>query len=71
MDGSSDVTDVDDAGIAITTPTDHSKIKIYRNGILQAESGTSTTRDYEFSGNDLIFEVALTSADVVIIEKIA
>lgn len=70
MDGSSDVTDVDDAGIAITTPTDHSKIKIFRNGILQAESGTSTTRDYEFSGNNLVFEVALTSADVVIIEKI-
>lgn len=63
--------DVDGTNLVMTVATDENKMKVYRNGVLQAQSGSITTRDYDFSaGNNITFQTALTSADIVIIEKL-
>jgi hypothetical protein len=68
-DGS--LTDIADANVVITVPADPNKIKVYRNGIMQSQDSTGVTRDYDFTGNNLIFTTALTSADTVVVEKIS
>ncbi len=64
--------DVDGTNLTMTVATDEAKMLVYRNGVKQAQSGSLTTRDYDFgAGNTITFQVALTSADVVIIEKLS
>lgn len=61
--------DVDGSNLVLTVGTE-AKIIVYRNGVRQAQSGSVTTRDYDFSaGNVIDFQVALTSADIVVIEQ--
>lgn len=57
--------------IAFTTPSDLDKMEVYRNGILQARTGTGTTRDYSVNGgtHEITFVVALASDEVVLIKK--
>ena len=59
------VTDKDGTNIAFTTPTDTNKLAIYRNGIRQQESGTSTpVRDYSVNtGTHVVTWVVTPTAD--------
>jgi hypothetical protein len=59
--------------IAFTIPSNPDNMKVYRNGMLQARTGSITTRDYQIntSTNEITFVEALTTDEIVLIEKIA
>lgn len=70
------VKDRDGNNASLTIPTDRSKFEVYRNGILQAESGGApgnTTRDYSVNTTThvLTLSYALTSDEILVIKKFA
>lgn len=71
LDAGTTVKDKDGTNTTFTFPTSLSGLRVFKNGILLAETGTSTTRDYSCNTgtNTITFTVALVSTDRVIIEK--
>lgn len=70
LDTAGNVKDKDGTNSPITV-TDENKIFVYLNGQRLAQSGSVTTRDYDFSaGNVLEFEtITLVASDIVMIEQ--
>lgn len=65
------VKDRNGTDISFTLPTNVDNFEVYRNGILQNRTGTSTTRDYQVNTgtNEITFVVALTADEIVIFKK--
>lgn len=65
------VKDRNGTDISFTLPTNVDNFEVYRNGILQNRTGTSTTRDYQVNTgtNEITFVIALTSDEIVIFKK--
>lgn len=65
------VKDRNGTDIAFTLPTNVDNFEVYRNGVLQNRTGTSTTRDYQVNTgtNEITFVIALTSDEIVIFKK--
>jgi hypothetical protein len=57
------------SNIAFTVPSSSAKLFVYRNGVLIAESGGATTRDYSLSTNTISFTVSVTSDEVLVFKK--
>lgn len=54
----------------MTVASVNEKMHVYKNGQRLHQTGSLTTRDYDFGGGEVItFAVALTSSDRVLIEK--
>lgn len=71
LDSGTAVKDRNGNDISFTLPTNVDNFEVYRNGILQARSGTITTRDYQVNTgtNEITFVVALTADEIVIFKK--
>lgn len=71
LDAGTTVKDRDGSNTTFTFPTSLSGLRVYKNGMLLAETGSLTTRDYACNTgtNTITFTVALISTDRVIIEK--
>ncbi|RTL03495.1 hypothetical protein EKK58_12915 [Candidatus Dependentiae bacterium] len=65
------VKDRNGTNIEFTLPTDLDSLEVYRNGIRQARTGTSTTRDYSLNAgtNEITFTVATTTDEVLMFVK--
>ena len=65
------VKDRNGTDISFTLPTNVDNFEVYRNGVLQNRTGTSTTRDYQVNTgtNEITFVIALTSDEIVIFKK--
>lgn len=71
LDAGTTVKDVDGTNTTFTFPTNLADLHVYKNGMLIAQTGSLTTRDYSCNTgtNTITFTVALISTDRVIIEK--
>lgn len=71
LDAGTTVKDRDGNNTTFTFPSNLSKLRVFKNGILLSETGSLTTRDYSVNTgtNAITFSVALISTDRVIIEK--
>lgn len=71
LDSGTAVKDRNGTDISFTLPTNVDNFEVYRNGILQNRTGTSTTRDYQVNTgtNEITFVVALTADEIVIFKK--
>lgn len=71
LDAGTTVKDRDGSNTTFTFPSNLSGLRVYKNGMLLAETGSLTTRDYSCNTgtNTITFTVALVSTDRVIIEK--
>lgn len=72
LDAGTTVKDRDGSNIAFTLPTNLDMLEVYRNGILQARTGTGTTRDYSLNSgtNEITFTTALTADEIVMFRKL-
>jgi len=71
LDSGTSVKDRNGTNISFTLPTNVDNFEVYRNGLLQNRTGTSTTRDYQVNTgtNEITFQVALTADEIVIFKK--
>ena len=71
LDAGTTVKDRDGTNTTFTFPSNLSGLRIFKNGLLQSETGSLTTRDYSCNTgtNTITFTTALVTTDTVIIEK--
>jgi hypothetical protein len=62
--------DVDGTNVVMTVASDNAKMHVYKNGQRIFQTGSLTSRDYDFGAGEVItFAIALTTSDRVLIEK--
>ena len=61
---------VDGTNTVFTAAISADRLAIYRNGLLQARTGTSTTRDYSISGTTITFVDQVQNTEIVILKVI-
>lgn len=61
---------VDGTNTVFTSAISADRLAIYRNGMLQARTGTSTTRDYSISGTTITFVDQIQNTEIVILKVI-